>query len=292
MANTILFLKDRVHFSNAAVTVTAKSFTAGTTTPSGTATENGYNPNRVRDTNLKSAWKAPNNSTLDNVLEIDGGATNWLGTGAFYVVISYDARGSDQISLTFKEDTADSNTGTFATSKGVYTLDKTYANHESLFCAVNNSKRYYRIYASNSARGGGSVLPKIYSVSIYTLSDILDLPTTYSTDAVVPADMTSVSQVGVMNGVATKHTNKNGGEYQEFNLNLDRATSALWTAIRDTFWLQDGPNRAFYLQYNGLKNFAQADFSMVRLRDVKRGSFQAFPGLYDTVLPLETERAF
>lgn len=76
----------------------------------------------------------------------------------------------------------------------------------------------------------------------------------------------------------------------DFDVALDQATKALWEQLRDTFSGFGGPGRAFFLQYEGLRNYARANFQMVRLRDPRWASERNQRELYDkTALPLRTE---
>lgn len=256
-AQTIFFSWDRFHAANVNPSVYSVSTTAS-----------GYNSQNVRDTSWLGAWK-PADSTNDEYLQVDGFSAGWLGTtggDTIHVAIAYDARGCDQTTIKIMTDAADNPAGAFNTTKATFTVNTagpTVAYVTFLLSA--SGKRYYRILQLNADRGGGTKTIPIYAISFFTAAEVHVLDTEYLGDSPAPGDYSlgSVAGVGETAG-GMWQTNLNGPAYQEFEINLDRASTTLWNMLTYQ-WLtwSRGPNRALWLQYDGIVNNALADFGMV-----------------------------
>lgn len=280
-AQTIFFVGDKLHHSQAAVSVHSVSSTAS-----------GYNKEAVRDTNWLQAWK-PSDGTADEYIQIDGGSAGWLGTtgGApIHVAIAYDARGCDQTLIKIVEDSADNPAGTFVVNKDTFATLNTSRPCEDYvdFLLSGGGKRYYRIYQYNADRGGGTKTVPIYAIAFFTAAQVYVMDTEYVGNSPAPGDYNMGSHVGrgeTAGGMA--QTNRNGAEFEEFEVNMARATAALWDALRAhwTGW-HGGPARPYWLQYDGLINPAKADFAMVR--QLTMTSRRIPKQVYDTRLRFET----
>jgi hypothetical protein len=279
-AQTIFFVGDKFHFSQTSAAVHSVS-----------STDNGYNQEAVRDTNWLWAWK-PDDGVADEYIQIDGGSAGWLGTsGTVYCAIAYDARGADQTAIKIYEDTADAEGGTFATLKDTFTLNATAPTVEYLdFTLTASGKRYYRVTQLNADRGGGNNTVPIYSIAFFTAAEVYNIDTGYPQSPPGVGAYDFGSNVGVApTAGGMQWSNVNGTPYQEFDINIARATSALWQAMRSQFvnWHQ-GNARNFWLQYDGLDNAAMADFDMVSLVGPGYGSRRVIRDLYDTRLRVRT----
>jgi len=256
-AQTIFFSWDRFHASGANPSVHSVSTTA-----------NGFNKENVRDTSWLGAWK-PADSTNDEYLQIDGGSAGWLGTTGgdiITVAIAYDARGCDQTTIKIATDAADAAGGAFVQLKGTFTLNTAGPTVDYITISLAASgKRYYRVYQYNADRGGLTKTVPIYAIAIFTAAEVHILDTEYLSDAPGPGDYTPGAIVGVGETAGGMwQTNLNGPAYQEFDVNLDRATSTLWNVLLYQWmtWSR-GPSRAVWLQYEGIVNNALANFGMV-----------------------------
>jgi len=255
-AQTIFFVGDKLHASQTAASIYGVSSTA-----------NGYNRESVRDTSWLGAWK-PADGSSDEYIQVDGGSATWIGAAGAtaHVAIAYDARGCDQNTILLKQDTADAPGGTFATLRDTFTLNKTAPTVDYLSFLVSTSGRqYYRLTQANADRGGGTKTVPIYAAAFFSASQVFIMDTQYLGNSPAPGDYTRGSNVGI--GETTGgmwQTNRNGPAFQEFDVNIDRATTALWDALDAHFegW-HDGPGRAYWLQYDGIKNAAKSHFGMV-----------------------------
>lgn len=277
-AETILFLDDQMHISKTAVTMGAASSTDG-----------GYHASNVRDTNYATAWKPVNGTADEHPGTIDGGSTGWLGSLA-YVAIAYDARGADQNEIELRVDVSDNPAGTFATNKATFTLNKTRPTCDYALIASTGNKRYYRLYQLNADRGGGTIPAKVYAWTMFRESDVYNVDVTYVQDALAPGSLglrSKVARLETAGGIG--FTNRYGSTDQDFELNFDRATLAWWTALRDKFFGLDNDHRAFFLQMEGLRGDAKANFAMVRQRGGQWTSQRPFVDQYDTGIQVASE---
>lgn len=287
---TILFLGNKTHITETGVGITAKSFNAGTTVAAGSATQNGYSATSVRDPSYNRGHKAPDNNVYDNDLEYDLGDASLLGAGAMYVAIAYDARGSDQLLLKLYQDVGDSPTGSFATLKATFTVDPTRPTSDYKVIATSGSKRYWRLRALQADRGGGTKMPVITGFGLFGGADVVNIDTDYPHASIGVTTLESISGVGILEGVGVTATNRNEGETQRFNLHIE-APQDLWeNVLRDKFFELDGPARAWWMQFQGIRNDALANFGLLRLEDQSRSAVRPLQTMYDTNMRLRTER--
>lgn len=247
--DTLLFFDDIFHYSNTA---------ALALTPS--STEGGYHQDNVRDTSWAAAWK-PTDSSSDEYWAGDAGSS--APTGACYVAIAYDARGCDQNVIKVQVDASDNVAGTFAVNKATFTLDKRGPTVDYAVVASWGTKRYVRLYQYVADRSGTRTA-KIFAFAICT--GVKSMANDFSADTPAPGDYALVSKTQEMKTASgIVYTNRGGSTDQEFELNLNRATASTWQTIRDELFDLDNNNRAFFLQYTGLRNYARADFQLVRV---------------------------
>lgn len=256
-AETMLFLDDKAHAWNSAVSIYGASSTAP-----------GYSAEAVRDTSYAAGWK-PNDGTADEYIEIDGGAADWLGTvslATIYCVIAYDARAADQTTISLLQDGSDNPAGTFSTNKGTFTLSKTGITCDYLsFTLASGGKRYYRLMQLNSARGGLTRTATILAWGMFTASGVLTIGS-YAGGNVSPGRSDLLDNVGHrLSPSGFEHVQAAARMQHDFELHIRRATKVLWTDLVNRFHVAGGGARAFYVQYEGLKNFARDDFQMARL---------------------------
>lgn len=277
-ATTILMINDKLHLS-----VSASSIL------SSTSTQAGYHQDNVRDTNFANAWK-PVDGASDQQIVCDGGSSGWIAAGAFYVAIAYDARGCDQNTILLQQDSLDnpafSNT---VTTKATFTLDKRGPTVDYVAVLSNSNKRYYRLMQANSARGGGTKTVPIYAWAMIDPTNIEDL-TNYPADAIGPGNIDMSSKVAFMwTAGGIPYTNRFGSVDQEFDLVFPRASAGLYADLRDALFGLNNNNRAFWMQLEGLRNYATPNFQMVRLRSSKWGGVRPYVDQYETLIPMMTE---
>lgn len=280
-AQTMLFLGDKLHVSQTAASIYGVSSTA-----------NGYNREFVRDTSWTGAWK-PSDGTGDEYIQCDGGAADWLGTAGqtAHLAIAYDARGCDQTTIILKQDTADAAGGTFATTRATLTLNDTGPTVDYVSFLVSTSgRRYYRLLQQNVDRGAGTKTVPIYAWGMFSAAEVYIIDTDYPGHEVGAGAIEQVSQVGIMDTAGgLTHSNRNGSTYQRFPLTFTPAYVTLYQALRDALYAQDGPNRCFWAQYEGLRNHAKANFQMVRQVGMSWSAHREYPDQYDTIIQLRTE---
>lgn len=281
-AETILYLDDQLHYSKSFSSIYGVS-----------STEAGWNKDFVRDPNWTGGWK-PANGVADEQIIVDGGSAGWLGTTAgdsISCAIAYDARGCDQLTIGVYHDAADNPAGVFAQLKDTFTINTDGPTVDVVDFAIPAAgKRYVKLSQANADRGGGTKTVPIYGISFYGLAHKYNVDTGYLQDAIGPGDIDMVSQVGVMQTPAgLLYTNKNGRTFQEFDLPFSRGSAALYAVIRDEMVNLDGPNRTFYLNFDGLTNYALSNFQMVRLASSRWTTTREYRDYYDMRIRLRTE---
>jgi hypothetical protein len=257
------------------------------------STEYGYSAENVRDTNMTNAWK-PANGTADEYLTLDGGSAGWLGSVAGTVItvaLAYDASGADQTLVRVLTDTADSPTGGFTQIKATFTVNAGGRTSDYVTLTIpTGGKRYYRLAQTNADRGGGTKTAKIFAWSMFRPADLFNLETDYTSDHPGPGRYTQFDTVALMKlmggGIATNREASGG---QEFEVFFDEATKELWERLRDWHFYIGGSLRAFFVQYEGLRNYAKANFSMVRFADESWSSTRRLMDQYGTPIRLRTE---
>jgi len=295
--DTLLFLDDYFHYTKTAVSVSALSFTAGTTTPAGTVTDSGYDPESARDTNLFTAWKAPDNNTFDNALQFDCGSSTYLGNAGIqlYIALAYDAQLSDQLTLSVFNDTGDSPTGTFTQNKGTFNLN-TGGPTVDFIQFTMAQKRYWRFLMTNASRGGGTRLPKIFNIAAFpaTGTNVAGVYRIDGTD--YPGEVSGTGELMQFSRNARMDSpngaiflNKNGPVGQEFDLTFEPAAVTFWKDLRTKLANLGVDGRAWYIQYEGLQNAAKADFQMVRCANPNWTSARPYQNVYRTSIRLRTE---
>lgn len=278
---TSLFLDDRFHSGIPSSSIRDVSTTA-----------NGYHIDNIRETDWKTAWK-PNDGTVDEYVTIDGGSAGWLGGAGAFVrfVIAYDARGADQTSIIVTSDAADDPvSGTFAQVKSTFALSKLGPTVQYDETQVSSpGKRYYQLRMESASRGGGTKTVRIFAFSVYVLAGIHRIGTD-DTNATAPGSIGLDSGVGTFRSIpGLVCSNRNGSSAQSFDLPFSPLSKATWVVLRNTFFDLRGPARAFYVEFEGLRNYAQADFQMVRLDGPAWGSGRGVRDELDTTIPLRTE---
>lgn len=285
-AQTILFFGDLLHHSNTGVTMTAS------------ATETGYAIANVRDTNLLTSWKAPDHASTAYTINIDGATTGWLGAAGdtAYIAVAYDSRNNEQDRFKLEYDTTDN--PAFPVPTSVTTIDLT-KNGSAVQCQYaaftipGTAKRYWRLTLDGAERSeaAGDNVPKIYSLSMFDKDTVFKLGTSpYAGDDAGRGAITPISRAGLARTAVGSIASNKFAEYGlRFETNFQPASSTLWTAIRDQLASQGGPNRANYIQYEGLKNSAQSHFFMCRLGSNDYSGRREYIDDYESGLVWETE---
>lgn len=278
---TIFFLDDKMHAWNASVFIDSASSTAA-----------GYSIEAVRDTTFSSGWK-PNDGTSDEYVMVDGAAAGWLGTsGTVYVAVAYDARGADQGALALTVSSADTPVGTFSTVVANFgPLSPSYPSVEwTSFTVPGSGKRYYRLYQPNANRGGGTKTAIIHSWAMFKATGILNVDAGYAGGNVSPHKtdlIDEVRRIDVPGGFI--HAQAVSRVRNDLEVHIRRASKALWTDLVDRIHLAGAGARAFYLQYEGLRNPVQANFGMVRLAGMRWMSQRPLPDTFEVSIPVTAE---
>jgi hypothetical protein len=150
-------------------------------------------------------------------------------------------------------------------------------------------KRYYRIVQYNSNRGGGTKTCRIFSVALFADSGVHQVGVTDS-NVTGPGALQQSANNGYMQTLSgLTATNRNGSSVQSVDLSMMPFTKASWEIFRDRFFALRGPDRAIYLQFEGLRNFARESFQMVRLNGTRWGGPRRVRDEIDTTIPFRTE---
>lgn len=282
-ANPILWLDDRSHISVASTVRTASSTAAG------------YAIDNSREADLARAHKH-SDGTSDEYLMDDGGSTSWLGsTGqTAWALVMYDARGADETTINLNVDGSDLPGGTFATTKGSASLQNSEVGCAVIqFTISSPAKRYYRLYQFNSNRGGGTKCAKIlYWANVGESGAVRVTDTGYLTDYLAPYRISQVDRHGLLQTVGgATFSNKwaEGGEV--FTVAFDAATKQAWQAFRDLFRKTGGIGRAYFVQFEGLRNAGPSANSFLAqptsgIREARVG----YPDQYIMEIEMETCR--
>lgn len=284
---TYLFFGDLCHKDVATTIITA----------SGTAA--GYSVDAVRDTNLLTSWKDVDSTTNNIWLRADGTTTTWLGAGgdSAYVAIAYDARDNEQNTLKLEYGTVDDGAFAAVTVAATFTLTKGGTGPQ---CAYTNfsipatPKRYWRLigYGNERTEAAGDNVPKIYAWSMYDKDTVFRLgaATPYAGDDSGQGRISPITRTGVAKtAVGALATNRYAEYGMSFETNFQPASIDLWQGVRDQLGNQGGPNRANFVQHEGLRNGDVANFFMCRVQSNEYPSMRNYVDVFESGIPWETE---
>lgn len=284
---TYLFFGDRCHSSVTATVITA----------SGTAT--GYSVDNVRDTNLMTAWKAADSTTVDVWLKADGGSTTWIGAAGdtAFVALAYDARNNEQDTLKLEYGTVDDGAFAAVTVAATFTLTKNGSGVQctySSFTIPGTAKRYWRLigYGNERTEAAGDNVPKIYSWAMYDKDTVFRLgaASPYTADDSGRGSISPITRTGVARTAAGALATNRYAQYgMAFETTFQPASATLWEGIRDQLGDQGGPNRANFVQHEGLRNGDVADFFLCRVQSDEYRSARDYVDIYESGLTWETE---
>ncbi len=255
-ADLTFFWNDRMHISQTR-TVTASS------------TASGYAVDNVREADLVKAHKPADSVSTDEWLKVDGGNTLWLGTtgATCFFAVAYDARGVNQNVFRLQTDSLDDGTfGGTQTDVVTHTLDKTAVG---LFYASFTSpqKRWYRLLQKGTDRSGGNVTAKVYYWAMYAAADVTIMSTGFPGDGEGSYSFEDDYRVGVsrtLGGVTL--VTRRAAPGQRFTVGFNPASITLWKKLRDQLeGTVGGPERAIFIQKEGLRNAALVNFGLCRI---------------------------
>lgn len=283
----MLFLDDRIH-SSVPTTVFA----------SDSGVEVGYCRDNVRDADFGIAWK-PDDGTVDETLWIDGGSTTWLGSvgETVYSCIGFDCRHYDGTNIEIRYSPADD----FSSATGIATfaIDKTAPGSSWVsFTIPSNSnglpKRYYQLLQRGSQRSPGlDRTARVYSWAMFKSAGVFRMGSNYAADTTAPGGLHQFHQVQeITTQKRSRFTNTIARPQQEFDLTFRPASLTLWQDLRDAVYGLDGPKRAFFAQFDGLRNPAQQDFAMVMMVRERVETFHRQADQYDVTITLVTVPTF
>jgi len=279
-----LFMDDQFHSSN--TTAEVDGYTG--------SNENGWAGENVREAEFGTGWK-PANDTSDHAIRLDFNNTTTLGAAGTtaYVAIAYDARLAEQTTIWLQYDSADSSGFAGATLAVAFTVDTTRPLCQwSSFTVPTPAKRYWRLMERNADRGGGTRTIPIFNWAMYSAAGVYRIGTDYATDTTGPGALNQVHQIqAVMGATNVRHTNMIARPQQEFEITFRPASLALWQDLRDAVYDLDGPKRAFYVRFAGLRNPVQ-EFFMVRMVNERVSTFHKQADQYDVTINLVTEVCF
>jgi hypothetical protein len=281
-ASTLWFFDDQFHYSKTAPSVLSVS-----------STEAGSHKDNVRSTDWSSYWK-PSDGATDGFLTVDGSAASWLGgtsSDLFYCFVAYDARGSGQSLIKLQQDSLDASGFTnTVTNKLTFTVATDGPTIAAGVALTNSVKRYYRLAQLNADRTGTKTA-KIYNVAFYRVaSDMIDVDNTYPSAAIGASQLAMTDNSAEMETAAgIRVSNAVGGPMQSAVVPLMPAPSTLWVALRDFLYTMQAQSRAFYLQFEGLKNFdaTYPALQMVTL-DRQMTSGRRVASQFETQIPVRT----
>lgn len=259
----------------------------------GAGTNDGYSVEAVSAPNWATPWKAPDSAVNDYYIAIDGGSTGWLGfPQQIFFIMAYDARGSNQDTITLVSDTTDNPAGTFTQTKRTMTLIKTApCIAAGSFFVSSPGKRYYRLNLLAANRSGGSVMPKIFHLGVYRVAtDVFRINTDFAPNTTSPGKLSGFGRNGVVQATSMEvYTNRHGRPGQTVEMSFQPSDEPLWTTVRDALWDLNVNGEAFFVQFEGLINADTAGTCMVRMNGDTFEAQRDNPGLYSTIVSLDTE---
>lgn len=277
--DTLFFFNDKLYFGNT------------TTLVIGSTTAPGYAVEFARDPTLGNSWK-PVDSSGDEYLLVDGGSTGWLGGAGeqAYWGMAYDARGTQQDYLKIYVDTADdpafSSPSLVATSR-LTSKNEVNCDYQT-FNIPGTPKRYYRIQFNIADRHADTKMPKLLYTSLHKGTDVISCASYNSPQS--SYDMNFISRVGrAKTGAGVIIASKYGAVGQQFSVEFDQASDALWTAIKTNLSAQDGSFRPFFIQHDGLDNVVLPGFFVARMSEESWKVRRTVQGIVRITINLETE---
>jgi hypothetical protein len=283
IAQSILFLDDRLHSSVAGSSIAAVLSTAD------------GNMHNVRDANLLTSWKPADSAGANEFIRADLGDTAQLGTAGdtAYCCVAYDPRSIDQTTIILQYDNTDNSSFAGATGAGTFTIP---LNHVLPTCqwlsftVPTPAKRHWRLMQRFADRGGTGRTIRIYSWALFAASGVLNLDTGHRKPGPAAGNYSQDALTGIAATPAgILSTNDFGYPVQQIDFGVPPTSSALWQQVRNGLGIGDVNNRALFVQFEGLRNEAQANFFLARAagRDVQtaRGKLER----YAFSLQLETE---
>jgi hypothetical protein len=283
-ADLIFFFNDRGHISQATSILTASN------------TAPGYAVNNARMADLGSAWKPPDSAATDEYLMFDGGVTTWLGStpgDKVYTCVAYDARNAVQGLLSVQQDNADNPAGAFATNRASFTLNKTEVSCQwATFPLSNPARRYYRLYqyaGSGGRSAGNTTTAKILYWAMFGAADVMEQSLDFPANAEGPYTIRQTDRVGMIRTAgAVPLSNIYARTGQRFTVGFRPGQDTLFAEITNQLFAVSGRARAIFIQKEGVRNPAQANFFLARLTEDWTGSL-SYRTNYEMSLEFETE---
>lgn len=254
----------------------------------------------VREFSWHNAW-TPFQSSSDQYIMVDGGSTTWLGTSIFYVVVMYDNRGCDQVSIRLRQDVSDNPAGAFATTKATMTLKPapgtdTYDDRPGMVSATivsNSQKRYYRLAIDAADRSGLTKVPTIYGWGMYRVTiDATSVEGDYSDVQVAEETFSMRSSQGEFRTASgLVYNNRNLGPVQDFNIRFHPAYATQYVMFRDMLFNLGINKTPFPILFEGLvPPVGATPPDNIVLATVKDGTWDAeryYQDHYDTEVQFE-----
>lgn len=273
---TRLFLDDKMHSWKEGPSISAASTTA-----------EGDKEN-VRDTTFGNYWKPAKSSS--EYVEVSGASQGWLGTtggATIYCAIAYDARDSDISGISLVRETSEGS-GVWTSTAIIFTLNKTAPTCDlGTFPLSSGGRTKYRLYQT----GGSAAMAKIHAWSFFTAFVTVKPDPGASRNAFTPHPSNWAANAGlVYSPGGFPFTGRTAAMQQDFHLNSRRIqTKAVWAALVDAVRDAGATARNFYLQFDGIKNVAKADFAMVRLAGARWSAGRPGMDNFDVTIPMLTE---
>lgn len=272
------------------------------------ATDSGYHIDNLRDSNLLTAWKAPDSTTATYTVPISFGAFVPSGISPIgndgetaYVAIAYDARSNEQDKIWLQYDSADNPAFSSPVSHQAILLDKlgsaVHCRYYSFTIPAisGNPPRYWRLALDGGERSeaSGDNLPKIYYFEMFDKDDVITLGTsTYAADAVGEHELTPFSRVAAARTITgAVATNKVAQPGIRFQTQFSPASVTLWEAVRDRLIKFGGQNRAFFVQHEGLPedDTVSPNFFLCRMLSNEFAGRKSYVDLIESSITWESE---
>jgi len=226
--------------------------------------------------------------------------TGWIGDDGdtAYVVVMYDARGADQVTMNLRYFPADDFAA--ATTFVTFTLDKTrptidYASFTIPSNSNNLPKRRYELVQKDGGgdRPAGEKTARIFYWGMFGADDFLSLDNQGNKTGPGPGRFGQRLFTGRLLGPGgMAATTQFGYGSQPIVLEVLGASEAMYDLLRNRFQDLDGKGRGLALAYDGLLNGTNKDnLALVRATDDYEVQWNG-PDNYDLRIPLETEAYF
>ena len=283
-AQTLLFLSNQLSSKISSAEIEAVA--AGT--------ESG-NMHFIRDANFVTWWKPPNDLVNNHSIRADFQDGNLIGAAGetCYWGIAYDPRNIDQTTIILQYDSADNPSFSGATSYVIISSGHSSGYQYPTcqwqpFVMPTPAKRYWRVQQRISDRAGSGRTIKLFYWAMCGPNHIVDIDAGSYGPGLSRSGLLGSGQMSVGPGSVMSFNNPSISQ-QTFDITVTPSNTSMFNKIRDGLYNGDLLERAFFVQYEGLRNEAETNFFLCRIDRSQWDALKNVDDTYEITLPLITE---